>query len=221
MRQLLQASAAVIGLGFALGTPTQAISYPIDCAILLCMAGGFPSDPICTAAKVEMIRRITPLPVEPPLQLWRCPMGIDPGLASEIGLSLALGPDGLTPEARAYRDGIEIYHIVEYRHRIDGEGHLVDNTLRGEYREDGQFQWVPASYRTGPAWLAEATGGRTITQTTPCDDSGGGPFRPIGGQCNTSTETVNELVTGIGRLRGVFMRFRDWQGNYTVESIRY
>lgn len=55
---------------------SAAHAYPIDCAILLCLAGGFPPSVECTAAKVEFIRRITPFPIEPPLQVWNCPMGI-------------------------------------------------------------------------------------------------------------------------------------------------
>nr|WP_088652600.1 hypothetical protein [Marinibacterium profundimaris] len=54
---------------------TEAQSYPIDCAILLCLAGGWPASVPCTQARAEFMRRITPWPVEPPLQIWRCPMG--------------------------------------------------------------------------------------------------------------------------------------------------
>lgn len=64
--------AAVAGLIFA-GTE-KAEAYPIDCAILLCLAGGWPASAECTAARAEFIRRITPFPIEPPLQIWRCPM---------------------------------------------------------------------------------------------------------------------------------------------------
>ena len=53
----------------------QAQSYQIDCAILLCLSGGWPASVPCTRARAEFIRRITPWPVEPPLQIWRCPMG--------------------------------------------------------------------------------------------------------------------------------------------------
>ncbi|MGB3553167.1 MAG: hypothetical protein WBA25_00845 [Jannaschia sp.] len=53
----------------------QAQTYPIDCAILLCLSGGWPASVPCTRARAEFIRRITPWPVEPPLQIWRCPMG--------------------------------------------------------------------------------------------------------------------------------------------------
>lgn len=55
--------------------PTPAASYPVDCAILLCLAGGWPASADCARAKAVFIRRITPYPVEPPLQIWRCPMG--------------------------------------------------------------------------------------------------------------------------------------------------
>ena len=61
--------------GSLFGTTGTAKAYPIDCAILLCLAGGWPSSTECSAARAEFIRRITPWPVEPPLQIWRCPMG--------------------------------------------------------------------------------------------------------------------------------------------------
>lgn len=41
-------------------------AYDMDCAIMLCMAGGFPTSAVCSAAYAEMIRRITPWPVRPP-----------------------------------------------------------------------------------------------------------------------------------------------------------
>jgi hypothetical protein len=53
----------------------SAQSYPIDCAILLCLSDGWPASVPCARARAEFIRRITPWPVEPPLQIWRCPMG--------------------------------------------------------------------------------------------------------------------------------------------------
>lgn len=54
---------------------SQAQTYQIDCAILLCLSGGWPASAPCARARAEFIRRITPWPVEPPLQIWRCPMG--------------------------------------------------------------------------------------------------------------------------------------------------
>lgn len=59
----------------SLPTSSRAQTYPIDCAILLCLSGGWPASVPCSRARAEFIRRITPWPVEPPLQIWRCPMG--------------------------------------------------------------------------------------------------------------------------------------------------
>ncbi|WP_149758676.1 hypothetical protein [Roseivivax sediminis] len=67
--------AASVTAGLALTAP-PARAYQIDCAILLCLSGGWPTSAPCTAARAEFIRRITPWPIEPPLQIWRCPMGV-------------------------------------------------------------------------------------------------------------------------------------------------
>ena len=61
--------------GIPLHSSSRAQAYPIDCAILLCLSGGWPASVPCSRARAEFIRRITPWPVEPPLQIWRCPMG--------------------------------------------------------------------------------------------------------------------------------------------------
>ncbi|WP_159811095.1 hypothetical protein [Litoreibacter roseus] len=50
---------------FLTGT-IPAKAYDMDCAILLCMAGGFPESAVCAAAHTEMIRRVTPWPSKPP-----------------------------------------------------------------------------------------------------------------------------------------------------------
>ena len=60
---------------FAAPQQVEAQTYQIDCAILLCLSGGWPASVPCAKARAEFIRRITPWPVEPPLQIWRCPMG--------------------------------------------------------------------------------------------------------------------------------------------------
>lgn len=68
-------SAVLLGCGVA-SVPLPASAYPIDCAILLCLAGGWPASAECAAAKAVFIRRITPFPIEAPLQPWNCPMGV-------------------------------------------------------------------------------------------------------------------------------------------------
>ncbi|MEO1607240.1 MAG: hypothetical protein AAFU34_18150 [Pseudomonadota bacterium] len=70
------ATIALVGSLMSVGLPDRlrAQTYPIDCAILLCLSGGWPASVPCSQARAEFIRRITPWPVEPPLQIWRCPM---------------------------------------------------------------------------------------------------------------------------------------------------
>lgn len=101
--KILGAAACAAALASA---PKADTSYPIDCTILLCLAGGFPASTECTQAKVEMIRRVTPFPIEPPLQLWNCPLR-----ASGLPPLPSMGSDGLTDEIRSFRDDIEIYHV--------------------------------------------------------------------------------------------------------------
>lgn len=66
--------ALVLGLGLATAPASPADAYPVDCAILLCLAGGWPASAECAHARAVVIQRITPWPIEPPLQLWNCPM---------------------------------------------------------------------------------------------------------------------------------------------------
>jgi hypothetical protein len=66
--------ALFLGLGLSTVTITPAVAYPVDCAILLCLAGGWPASAECAHARAVFIRRITPWPIEPPLQIWNCPM---------------------------------------------------------------------------------------------------------------------------------------------------
>ena len=61
-------------LAIQVGTPEPAEAYPVDCAILLCLSGGWPASVECARARAVFIQRITPWPIEPPLQIWNCPM---------------------------------------------------------------------------------------------------------------------------------------------------
>ncbi len=66
--------ALLLGLGLSTPAASPAAAYPVDCAILLCLAGGWPASAECAHARAVFIRRITPWPIEPPLQIWNCPM---------------------------------------------------------------------------------------------------------------------------------------------------
>lgn len=137
----------------ALSAAPQANAYPIDCAILLCMAGGFPASAECTAARIEMIRRVTPWPVEPPLQLWNCPMQ-----ASGVPPLPNVGSDGLTEDIRRYRDGIEVYHVNYRAQRNSGGIEVFDSTQRGFYDESGDFHWTSVRLQDTPSWVRSRAG---------------------------------------------------------------
>ena len=63
-----------LSLGLSTVPVAPAAAYPVDCAILLCLAGGWPASAECAHARAVFIQRITPWPIEPPLQIWNCPM---------------------------------------------------------------------------------------------------------------------------------------------------
>jgi hypothetical protein len=51
---------ALVGSSVGLANRVQAQTYQIDCAILLCLSGGWPASVPCARARAEFIRRITP-----------------------------------------------------------------------------------------------------------------------------------------------------------------
>lgn len=151
-----------VGLAAALPSPAVAQSYPIDCAILLCLAGGWPASEPCARAKVEFVRRITPWPVEPPLQLWRCPMGgsagLDPGIPLRERLFKVATPSA--PE-RADIDvsgsgfdfirDLKVWQI-DYRQFENRSGcKRTDDSGLGTYGPQGEFTWSNISARSAPA----------------------------------------------------------------------
>ena len=136
-----------------LASALKADAYSIDCAILLCLAGGFPTSVECTAARIEMIRRVTPWPVEPPLQLWNCPLR-----ASGLPPLPNTGRDGLTDQIRGYRDGIEVYHVNYRAQRNSGGVEVFDSTQRGFYDENGDFHWTSVRLQDTPSWVRSRAG---------------------------------------------------------------
>ncbi len=70
------AATALTCTGLLLAAPPAAQAYQVDCAILICLAGGWPGSTECSEARSVFISRITPWPVEPPLQIWNCPLGV-------------------------------------------------------------------------------------------------------------------------------------------------
>ena len=70
------AATALTCTSLLLAAPPAAQAYQVDCAILICLAGGWPGSAECNEARSVFISRITPWPVEPPLQIWNCPLSV-------------------------------------------------------------------------------------------------------------------------------------------------
>lgn len=71
IRALACAASVCLAVSGARPQPAAAESYDLDCAVILCLAGGFPTG--CAAAYSYMIRRITSVPPKPPFGF--CAMG--------------------------------------------------------------------------------------------------------------------------------------------------
>lgn len=127
-------------------------SYPIDCAILLCLGGGFPASAECSAAKIEVIRRVTPWPIEPPLQLWNCPLN-----AGAISLPNGGGSSNRLPsEILQYRSGIEVWQVQKTSTNSSGGRETSVNAVRYAYDADGDFVSSYVSVNSIPDWVNSA-----------------------------------------------------------------
>lgn len=220
MLKPLKTSTLAISLAVLSATPAplQAQSYPIDCAILLCLSGGWPASSPCARARAEFVRRITPFPVEPPLQIWRCPMGASFESGAPLspmqrlydiafrGLeageqSVPAQPTYLIPAQAGERADIDIsgdafdfvrsirvYHI-QFRQRENQHG----DCIRNDFTRLGSYG-VQGEY----AWTRSS---------------------------HTDVPEASDLAvpSGCGDYfwRSVFVDWRDHAGNYGSEEVRY
>ena len=205
------AAAAAISVSSLVGSIAPAQAYQVDCAILLCLAGGWPASAPCAHARAVFIQRITPWPIEPPLQIWRCPMGAAfnaPAPLSPLERlhKVAFGSAFQTPlplvrvqsDEQADIDisgdtfdfvrSIRVFHIqFSQRTNRDGECITSDATRLGSYGTQGDYHWARSS-------VAKVPNASKLPDT---------------GYCNH----VN--------YRSVFVDWRDHQGNYGFEEVRY
>jgi len=156
---------SVLGLlSVSLPIPIAALAggYPIDCAILLCLAGGFPASAECSAAHAEMLQRITPWPIEPPVQFWRCPVGGTDDLSRNVG--------GPPPEIGIYREGIEVWQLSKRSTTSSGGRESEAYAVRSSYDSAGTFQSGSVAPLAVPPWVDEQV--RVHTGTTLHSDFG-------------------------------------------------
>lgn len=211
--------------------PAHAQTYPIDCAILLCLSGGWPASVPCARARAEFIRRITPWPIEPPLQIWRCPMGAtyefkpqqsttnriyDAWFQTTVirpGQSIPTTPP-MTVEAIWHRGGNAaqdtVPHLVQDRADIDISGPefnfvrsiRVFDILIDDDRHDGDCS-RNARIRLGSYGVqGDFRWNQSSRMAIPAE------FGPTRSGCSL-------------RVRAVFVEWRDYQGNYGSERIDY
>lgn len=205
---------AILALSFLplTASPVPASAYQIDCAILLCLAGGFPPSAPCTAARAEMIRRITPWPIEPPLQIWRCPMRAgfflpnSPFADEPIPVAstappmplpiLNLGNRGAAHKIlqvydssiESYLAAIKVYDLTYRRHRSsDGDCNVSSRFRIGSYDRSGEFHWRRADVNASPTWV----------------------FNASYTQCTSAS------------FRGVGLEWQDYQGGKGTEVVKY
>ena len=116
---------------------------PIDCEILICMAAGFPSASGCEPAFNEMVDRVTPWPIEPPLQIWNCPMNI-PREYGNYEIDLA------SPEY-AFATSFKVFNVNIDADRDETGGCSRSSTIEvGTYDDTGAFQWQDVSRTSVP-----------------------------------------------------------------------
>ena len=198
----------------ALSIATPAAAYPVDCAILLCLAGGWPASAECAHARAVFIARITPWPVEPPLQIWNCPMHavarrpapverlLDIAFRDNEGAMLSEAPAlplapipvvdqadiDISDPAYDFVRSIHVFQIEYRRHRSsDGDCNTWSTVREGTYGEQGDFGWARSTTARIPA-------ASTFGPGTGCSDY---------------------------YFRSVFVDWKDYEGTYGFEEVRY
>lgn len=221
----------------------QAQTYQIDCAILLCLSGGWPASVPCARARAEFIRRITPWPVEPPLQIWRCPMGasFETTPAGNSGdrifeaffQSNSTGPrqsfpthNTAEPTSAAWRTA----EAPEYLVLADQVLRLVQD--RADIDISGpEFNFVRSIRVFDVRYARQHESGRDGD----CNRSATVYLGTYGTQgefswARSSPPALPEAHTGLERWgyncpsiyhRSVFVDWRDYEGNYGFEQVNY
>jgi hypothetical protein len=184
--------ALLLGLGFSTAVITPAAAYPVDCAILLCLAGGWPASAECAHARAVFIRRITPWPIEPPLQIWNCPMRASfrgemqqverlfdiglrrvsaplvtiPEMPVELQLVQGRADVDISDPAFDFVRSVRVFS-VEYARQWwggkDGECKQQQRVRLGSYGSQGEFSWQTATVAELPERFAGLEGWDTAS----------------------------------------------------------
>lgn len=242
--------AGMLSFGHGL-QPAAAQNYQIDCAILLCLSGGWPASTPCVRARAEFIRRITPWPVEPPLQIWRCPMGANYS-APDKSAPLPRLWDIQAPEAPSRQQSVpqsvttsKLPHAQPAAYRSGGSSraHLPDGfalmltqaTTGADIDISGpEFNFVRSIRVYNVTYASQRESGGELDRE--CNRyfsmrigtyGTQGDFRWSRG---SSPSQLPEDHVGLERYgehcpgifhRSVFVDWRDYDGNYGFEQVNY
>lgn len=206
--------ALLLSLGLSTAVVSPAAAYPVDCAILLCLAGGWPASAECAHARAVFIRRITPWPIEPPLQIWNCPMRasfrgdaepserlLDIGVRVEpvplvsipaTPLALQLVQDradvDISDPAFDFVRSIRVFEITyQQRRNRDGDCNSWGVVYMGTYGAQGDYKRSRSSVSAVPS-------ASDLAVPADCRDY---------------------------RHRSVFVEWRDYEGSYGHEEVHY
>ena len=238
---------ALVGTLGNTATPQKAVAqtYQIDCAILLCLSGGWPASAPCARARAEFIRRITPWPVEPPLQIWRCPMGV----SYQQDKSAGPGPriyDVLFHSARPLPQSSPIQSLSSVNSPLPAVLHQGENPIRklpegyalylAQDRADidisgPEFNFVRSIRVFDVRYARQHESGRDGD----CNRSANIVLGTYGTQGDfswapSSPTALPEAHVGLERWgsncpsiyhRSVFVDWRDYEGNYGFEQVDY
>lgn len=155
-RQILALAIASLA---GLNAPQKARAYDIDCAIMLCMAGGFPPSAVCARAYRTMIRRITPWPSLPPF-----------GVCTFAAVPVALGGPGGESELDTNLPDYEWLnrtHVIWFTGRSytpRDDPRQWDWTIRSCDRENRTCRYISRVYGSHVPWpdTFVAESGQTI-----------------------------------------------------------
>ena len=235
-------AATTIGL-----SAQPAAAYQIDCAILLCLSGGWPASAECSAARAEFIRRITPWPVEPPLQIWRCPMraAYSPPNGKEDPLArlYAIASREFEAQTPLRPEPAILTYLEQERPSVEGLLQLVQSYDTSNGTADVDISSPVYDFvRSIRVYSVELAYQRRQGRDGDCIQTERVRIGTYGEQGdflwrNSSVSALPESFAGLtgwtGRagssgygcrsvmLRSVFIDWRDYKGNYGHEQVNY
>lgn len=248
VKNLLKVALPALALaGPVTSTQASAQTYPIDCAILLCLSGGWPASVPCARARAEFIRRITPWPVEPPLQIWRCPMGASfegPAMSRPADRIIEAFFRGAEPRPNFSTPLVDQAVLALSRPDLGGWDNGWGNLVRADYalhlvqdRADidisgPEFNFVRSirvfDVRHARQWESggeDSNCNRSVSVVlgsygTQGDFSWSASSPAALPAAHVGLEGWGEHCPGIWH-RSVFVEWRDYSGNYGFEQVNY